>query len=606
MTVRTRIALTVGLLIPIVGAFVSVPAAGAAGPTVISFTFDDGRASAMNGQQLLHEHGMAGTFYINSGLIGRTGYMTRADLETLKDTGQEIAGHTVTHQSLLTLTPTEADRQVCQDRNTLLSWGYDVTTFAYPYADWDAAAEAVVQHCGYNTARAVGDIWSPGTCVDDCPATESFTPPDLFATRTPDQIDTGWTLEELQESVTRAEADGGWLAYNLHDVCDDCGVESISPALFDEFLDWLALRAPLGTVVKPVNQVVTGPTAPPVSPTPPAPAGQLGENVVQNPSLETPGDGSGNPECWTPTGYGTNTGTFERVTDSHSGTYAERLTVTGHTDGDRKLVPTFDLGDCSLTVVTGNYYSVSAWYKSTASVYITLYQRDATGQWSYWTQSPRFAASTDWAQATWKTPPVPTGMVAASFGVTLDSDGTLTTDDYSFANSPGLDPPAPPGVNALKNASLETLGGDGFPQCWAGAGYGTNTPAWTRVTDASDGTYAQQLEITGLTDGDAKLIPTFDSANCAPTVNVGAPYALAADYKATAPVFYTLYRQDNTGSWSYWTQSPTFPATATYTRAEWTSPPVPADTQAVSIGLTLNADGTLTTDNYSMVDASSP
>jgi hypothetical protein len=46
-------------------------------------------------------------------------------------------------------------------------------------------------------------------------------------------------------------------------------------------------------------------------------------------------------------------------------------------------------------------------------------------------------------------------------------------------------------VNALKNASLETPGADGFPQCWTGAGYGTNTPVWTRVTDAADGGFAQ-------------------------------------------------------------------------------------------------------------------
>ena len=51
--------------------------ASTAHPLMISFTFDDGFADEVPGQQLLHDHNMAGTFYINSGSIGQPGYMTR-------------------------------------------------------------------------------------------------------------------------------------------------------------------------------------------------------------------------------------------------------------------------------------------------------------------------------------------------------------------------------------------------------------------------------------------------------------------------------------------------------------------------------------------------
>ena len=54
----------------------------------------------MTAQQLLKNHGMVGTFYINSSFIGSPGYMTRADLETLKANGHEIGGHSVRHSSL--------------------------------------------------------------------------------------------------------------------------------------------------------------------------------------------------------------------------------------------------------------------------------------------------------------------------------------------------------------------------------------------------------------------------------------------------------------------------------------------------------------------------
>jgi hypothetical protein len=273
--------------------------------------------------------------------------------------------------------------------------------------------------------------------------------------------------------------------------------------------------------------------------------------------------------------------------------------MTSRTDGDAKIIPTFDLGQCSSQVAQGRTYQVSTWYKSDVPVFFTLYKRNAIGQWAYWTQSPRIAASSGWTQATWLTPTPPADAVAASFGLTIDSVGTLTTDDYGFADTTAA--PAPPGVNALINASLETPGADGFPYCWTGAGYGTNTPVWTRVTDAADGGFAQKLELTSRTDGDAKLIPSWDSGNCAPLVTVGRTYTLSVAYKSTATTFFTLYRQDTAGTWAYWTQSPVFPAAAGYTTATWTSPAVPAGTKAVTFGLTLDSVGQVTTDNYSMI-----
>jgi hypothetical protein len=91
------------------------------------------------------------------------------------------------------------------------------------------------------------------------------------------------------------------------------------------------------------------------------------------------------------------------------------------------------------------------------------------------------------------------------------------------------------------------------------------------------------------TDGDAKLMPLMDSANCSPTVTVDRPYVLGVSYKSTALTFFALYRQDANGVWSYWTQSPRFAASDTYVAVTWRSPPVPAGTVAVSFGLALDS-----------------
>jgi hypothetical protein len=116
-----------------------------------------------------------------------------------------------------------------------------------------------------------------------------------------------------------------------------------------------------------------------------------------------------------------------------------RRRLFGHTDdtadrtqGDAKLLPTLDLGTCSPTVVPGKTYNLSTWYQSTGTTQFSLYYRDATGAWYYWTSSPWFATATAWTQATFTTPPVPANAVGMTFGVGLISNGTLTTDDYSL------------------------------------------------------------------------------------------------------------------------------------------------------------------------------
>jgi peptidoglycan/xylan/chitin deacetylase (PgdA/CDA1 family) len=602
-TGRRALAVATALLTALVVVFIPRPAdASALRPLQVTFTFDDGVADQLVGQQLLEKYGMAGTFHINSATIGLPGFMTRANLDQLKAKGHEIAGHTVSHPNLLTLSADEQNRQICQDRNTLLSWGYPVTSLAYPFVGFDETTKAIAAHCGYNTARSVGDLRAPHSC-SDCPPAETIPPADMYATRTTDGVESDWTVANLRNLVTRAEQTGGWLPFNLHHICSTgCPAGSISPTVFEQFLAWLKPRsAPtIRTTVRTTAQVLGGTVKPAVAPIAAPPPGAPGVNTVRNASLETANSVFPNlPDCFTAGGYGTNTATFSRVTDAHTGTYASRVAVTSHTSGDAKIIPTFDLGQCSSQVAQGRTYEVSTWHKSDVPVFFTMYKRNEIGQWSYWTQSPRIAPSSNWAQATWITPPPPADAVAASFGLTIDGVGTLTTDDYGFADTETS--PAPAGVNVLKNASLETAGADGFPQCWTGAGYGTNTPTWTRVTDAADGTYAQKLEITSLTDGDAKLIPTWDSANCAPLVTIGSTYTLSASYKSDATTFLTLYRQDTSGNWAYWTQSPYFPASADYTTATWTTPAVPAGTRAVTFGLTLDKVGQVTTDNYSMV-----
>jgi peptidoglycan/xylan/chitin deacetylase (PgdA/CDA1 family) len=172
---------------------------------------------------------------------------------------------------------------------------------------------------------------------------------------------------------------------------------------------------------------------------PPPPPPPAGGNLVQNPSLETAGVGTF-PQCWQAGGYGTNTAAFSTVATAHTGTKAEKLTITGYSSGDAKLLPTMDTSTCAPAAVAGHTYSLRAWYTSTAVTQFAVYYRDASGNWVYWTSGPWLAAAGTYTQASLTTPALPAGATAVSFGLSLFNNGTVVTDDYAMYDSVGAPP----------------------------------------------------------------------------------------------------------------------------------------------------------------------
>lgn len=580
---------------------VTAPAALAANPTVVTLTFDDANADQLTAAQTLQSLGLVGTFYTPSGFVNNPGYMTVADMQGLVANGNEIAGHTVTHPDLTTVTSDEATRQICNDRVNLSNWGFTITDFAYPFAAENASLETIVKNCGFNSARNLGDIKTRFSCAG-CPLAETIPPANPYNTAAPDEVDNTWTLADLQNSVTQAEPAGGWVQLTFHHISSTSKDPlNITPTLFNQFATWLKAR-PATTSVKTVAQVIGGTVKPLVS-GPPAPPQGTG-NLVKNPSLETLVNGA--PQCWAAGGYGTNTPNFSVVRQAHTGKVAEQLVVTNYVDGDAKLLPTLDLGGCSPTATPGHTYTLGAWYKSTTNTQFELYYRTGLGSWTYWTSSPWFAAATTYQKATWTTPALPAGASGISFGLNLFSNGTLTTDDYEMfdvGNPPPPPPPPPAGSNLVQNPSLEIAGAGAFPQCWQAGGYGTNTAVFSTVATAHTGTKAEKLTITGYSSGDAKLLPTLDSSTCAPAAVAGHTYSLRAWYTSTAVTQFVLYYRDASGTWVYWTSGPWLPAAGTYTQASLTTPALPAGATAISFGLSLFNNGTLITDDYAMYDS---
>ena len=417
-----------GLVLPVVATEVAGAATTKTKPVEISLTFDDGNADQMTALPYLQSHKMNGTFFIITGSVGAPNYLTQANIATIASEGNEIGGHTVSHPDLTSVPQDEAMRQICNGRATLASWGYQVTDFAYPYADLNPAVEADVKACGFNSGRGLGDIQSSHGCTG-CATTESVPPVDPYDLAAVDEIDSTWSLAQMEQVVTAAEAKGGWLIYTFHHfgTCGAACDPEITLPMFDQFLTFVQGQASKGVTVKTVHQVVGG-TVKPIVTEPPST-----NTTLPNPSLEASTTGDGFPDCFMPAGYGTNTPTWTRTTNAHTGTAAEQVSVTGYSDGDAELLPTFDMGSCTPTVIPGDTYTLSIWYESTAITQFSMYTRTAGGYWSYLTSGPWLAPASTWTQATFTTAAIPAGQVGLSFGLALIANGSLTTDDYAIS-----------------------------------------------------------------------------------------------------------------------------------------------------------------------------
>jgi len=194
----------------------------------------------------------------------------------------------------------------------------------------------------------------------------------------------------------------------------------------------------------------------------------------------------------------------------------------------------------------------------------------------------------------------------ASKGVTVKTVQQVIGGTFK----PGVpvSPPAPAaaGVNALTDPGLTSIDANtGFPACYQPGGWGTNTVAWANTTNvppgSPTGSQSQNVTITGYSSGDAKLLPILDQGACTPTVVPGDTYNLSVQYESTAVSQFALYYRTTFGNWVYWTSSPWFAASSTWATATFTTPAVPAGANGVSFGLALIANGTLTTDDYSLV-----
>ena len=255
-----RLALALAAMLASVTSAGMVPrAVTASATTVVTIQFDDGTADAYGALPILQARGMKATFYVNTAQLGTAGRLTWSQVADLSAAGNEIAGHTLTHENLRGLSPADARHQVCADRVALFDHGFQPTSFAYPFGRFNDAVKQIVRDCGYNSARWVAGVDGRNVFAETIP------PRDAYATRTPQLPKSSTSLATLKSYVTGAEQNGGgWVQIVFHHLCTRCNTYAVSVADFTALLDWLQPRGANGTIVRTTHEVIGGAVQPPV------------------------------------------------------------------------------------------------------------------------------------------------------------------------------------------------------------------------------------------------------------------------------------------------------------------------------------------------------
>lgn len=148
-------------------------------------SWDDGTVSDRRMVSVLNHHGIAATFFLNSGKLGmsakESGFRDYVDADEVARlyAGHEVGGHTLDHPSLLALSDNGVTHQIAGDRQRLEELtGSEVTGFAPPFGDVDERVRRIAAECGTTYCRGIAATgafivppdpmrWEPTThCLD--------------------------------------------------------------------------------------------------------------------------------------------------------------------------------------------------------------------------------------------------------------------------------------------------------------------------------------------------------------------------------------------------------------------------------------------------------
>jgi peptidoglycan/xylan/chitin deacetylase (PgdA/CDA1 family) len=122
--------------------------------TVVALSFDDAHLDNYTTvYPLLTRLQLPATFFVPSGLLGRTQGMTRSMVREVAERGIKIGAHSVTHRRLTTLSRREVEAELHDCKAALEDLtGMECRELAYPYGLYNETAMAIAESAGYACA----------------------------------------------------------------------------------------------------------------------------------------------------------------------------------------------------------------------------------------------------------------------------------------------------------------------------------------------------------------------------------------------------------------------------------------------------------------------
>ncbi|TET59653.1 MAG: DUF2334 domain-containing protein [Candidatus Stahlbacteria bacterium] len=178
---------------------------------IVSFTFDDGHVSTVKEVlPIFKKYNIQGTSYIITEMVELYNdyYMNWNQIDTLFKNGWEIGAHTHTHPYLTKLTDEEIIFELDESIRCLKEHGFNPTSFAAPYGDFDNRVIKFVKE-RFQSHRTAWDVdYSVNTnginLIDDPFYISAF---ELKGTT---------TVNEAKEMVDIAIKNKTWLVFFLH------------------------------------------------------------------------------------------------------------------------------------------------------------------------------------------------------------------------------------------------------------------------------------------------------------------------------------------------------------------------------------------------------
>jgi len=400
----------------------------------VYFTFDDGPDPVSTPAVIsaLQQANITATFFIVGQRVGDPG--GAAVLQQENAAGMSIQNHSWDHASFTgastgtaPMTGDQVSAELNQANAAIFAAGVPYPTlYRPPYGDINSYDDLVARDMGLRIVMPWGD-----NIVD------SQDWKGISAAQIDSNVINGYT-DQFGHFKHGMQADS---ILSFHDGAQDTAPNTIAalPAIADQMN---ALHLCSSTNIR---QDATGGQVPPPAPPEPANGG-----LVQNYSLEqlrVTGNHS-EPVCFqqggaSPNSHNTN---WSPTTDTHTGNVAERLDESNWQAGDAKLVLTQRQSEksCLAPVTVGKTYTFWVWYKGDwvyqgpglAKASIATYYLNAQNQWVYWQGGPLMPPTNGtWNLASFTSAPLPAGAQAVSFGLALQGNGTLITDDYAMAQN---------------------------------------------------------------------------------------------------------------------------------------------------------------------------